>query len=109
MLIQRGASAVISLPAQRLLAEMFVPSVVRTNAKEAKNAAARLSHWLILQRYKQRTLDRSMVNLQSRWVPENLTVENLAGGCDDDPDETDEREDRRDNQNLYHLSSPVSI
>ena len=44
MLIQRGASAVISLPAQRLLAEMFVPSVVRTNAKEAKNAAARLSH-----------------------------------------------------------------
>ena len=34
----------MSLPAQRLLAEMFVPSVVRTNAKEAKNAAARLSH-----------------------------------------------------------------
>ena len=99
----------MSFAALRLLDAMFVPIVPTAKAKEAKKAAARLSHWLILQPYNQRTLEMSVENLQSRWIPENLTIENLASGCDDDPDETDEREDRRDNQNLYHLSSPVSI
>jgi hypothetical protein len=34
----------MSLPALKELAETFVPSVERTKAKDAKKAAARLSH-----------------------------------------------------------------
>jgi hypothetical protein len=41
ILIQRGAIAVISLPALSKLAEMFVPSVARANEKATKNAAGR--------------------------------------------------------------------
>jgi hypothetical protein len=43
ILIYFGMRAAISFPAERELAEMLVPSVARTKAKDAKNAAARLS------------------------------------------------------------------
>ena len=44
MLIHRGASAVMSLPTESVLAETFVPRVVIMKEKAAKKAAARLSH-----------------------------------------------------------------
>ena len=44
MTITFGQSAVISFPAHKEFAEMFVPIVARQKEKEAKKAAARLSH-----------------------------------------------------------------
>ena len=45
----------MSFPALSMLAEMFVPRVERANAKDVKNAAARLSHLSISLSGSQRT------------------------------------------------------
>lgn len=45
MLMYRGKRTVMSFAAESEFAEMFVPSVVSAQTKDAKNAAARLSQW----------------------------------------------------------------
>ncbi len=55
MLTYRGNKTVMSLAAERELAEMLQPRVASINAKEAKKAAARLSHLLMRVSGSQRT------------------------------------------------------
>lgn len=54
-IITLGSNAVISFPAESELALMFVPMVLSRNAKEVKNAAARLSQRSIRSMGSQRT------------------------------------------------------
>ena len=79
-----GNKAVISFPALSEFALIFVPTVVRANAKEAKKAAARLSHLSMRSKGSQSTSPYSWIPALVTAMPAKLQSMNAIGimnGC----------------------------
>lgn len=74
-----GNRTVMSFPAPREFALMFVPIVVRANANEAKNAAARLSHLSMSSKGFQRTSPYNWTPALVTAMPAKLQRINATG------------------------------